>query len=89
MALHIIILAAGDGTRMKSRLPKVLHTVGGQPMLRRVLNTASALQPMPVPVSMWCGCLRSNVWAPGTQFSKRCRVSRPMPGCWSCMAIYR
>jgi bifunctional UDP-N-acetylglucosamine pyrophosphorylase/glucosamine-1-phosphate N-acetyltransferase len=30
---------------MKSRLPKVLHTVGGQPMLRRVLNTASALQP--------------------------------------------
>ena len=45
MALHIIILAAGDGTRMKSRLPKVLHTVGGQPMLRRVLNTASALQP--------------------------------------------
>ena len=45
MALHIIILAAGDGTRMKSRLPKVLHTVGGQPMLRRVLNTACALQP--------------------------------------------
>ena len=45
MALHIIILAAGDGTRMKSRLPKVLHTVGGQPMLRRVLNTACALGP--------------------------------------------
>ncbi len=43
--LHIIILAAGDGTRMKSRLPKVLHPVGGRPMLAWVLDTAAALQP--------------------------------------------
>lgn len=43
--LHIIILAAGAGTRMKSRLPKVLQTVGGRPMIMHVLDTALALNP--------------------------------------------
>jgi bifunctional UDP-N-acetylglucosamine pyrophosphorylase/glucosamine-1-phosphate N-acetyltransferase len=41
--LHIIILAAGDGTRMKSGIPKVLHTVGGRPMLAHVYETAIPL----------------------------------------------
>ncbi len=41
--LHVIILAAGDGTRMKSRLPKVLHQVGGRPMLAHVYETATPL----------------------------------------------
>lgn len=36
-----IILAAGKGTRMKSELPKVLHPVGNQPMVRHVLATAA------------------------------------------------
>lgn len=35
MKIAALILAAGQGTRMKSEMPKVLHTVGGQPMLRR------------------------------------------------------
>jgi bifunctional UDP-N-acetylglucosamine pyrophosphorylase/glucosamine-1-phosphate N-acetyltransferase len=43
--LHIIILAAGAGTRMKSRLPKVLQTVAGRPMIIHVLDTAMQLQP--------------------------------------------
>ena len=43
MALAAVILAAGDGTRMKSRMPKVLHQVGGVPMIRHVLDTARAL----------------------------------------------
>ena len=43
--LHIIILAAGAGTRMKSRVPKVLQTVGGQPMIIHVLGTALQVQP--------------------------------------------
>lgn len=42
MSLHAIILAAGRGTRMNSALPKVLHTVGGRPMLDHVLRLAQA-----------------------------------------------
>jgi bifunctional UDP-N-acetylglucosamine pyrophosphorylase/glucosamine-1-phosphate N-acetyltransferase len=38
--MNILILAAGKGTRMKSALPKVLHHVGGQSMLARVVGTA-------------------------------------------------
>src|SRR5262245_19835271 len=41
--LHVVVLAAGQGTRMKSRLPKVLHPVAGKPMLGHVLDTARAL----------------------------------------------
>lgn len=41
----VVVLAAGQGTRMKSRLPKVLHPVAGLPMLRHVLNAAAALEP--------------------------------------------
>lgn len=41
--LHVVILAAGQGTRMRSVLPKVLHPVAGRPMLEHVLSTAQAL----------------------------------------------
>lgn len=41
----VVILAAGQGTRMKSRLPKVLHPVAGLPMVRHVLNAAATLKP--------------------------------------------
>jgi bifunctional UDP-N-acetylglucosamine pyrophosphorylase / glucosamine-1-phosphate N-acetyltransferase len=43
--LHIVVLAAGKGTRMKSAGPKVLHRVAGVPMLEHVLSTASTLDP--------------------------------------------
>ena len=45
MKLEIIILAAGQGTRMRSSLPKVLHTIAGRPMLAHVIDTARALNP--------------------------------------------
>ncbi len=45
MSLHIVILAAGQGTRMKSRLPKVLQPLGDRPLLTHVVETALALKP--------------------------------------------
>ena len=48
MNLSVIILAAGQGTRMRSRLPKVLHAIGGQPMLAHVIATARMLEPSAV-----------------------------------------
>jgi len=43
MALDIVIMAAGKGTRMKSALPKVLHKLAGRCLLQHVLETASGL----------------------------------------------
>lgn len=42
-SLGVVVLAAGQGTRMHSDLPKVLHPLGGRPLLRHVLDTADAL----------------------------------------------
>ncbi|QKT03598.1 bifunctional UDP-N-acetylglucosamine diphosphorylase/glucosamine-1-phosphate N-acetyltransferase GlmU [Ectothiorhodospiraceae bacterium 2226] len=44
-ALSVVVLAAGQGTRMRSRVPKVLHTLADRPLLAHVLDTAAALQP--------------------------------------------
>lgn len=43
LPLHVVILAAGQGSRMKSHRPKVLHGVAGKPMLHHVMDTARAL----------------------------------------------
>ena len=44
-ALHVVILAAGEGKRMRSSRPKVLQPIAGQPMLAQVIAAARALQP--------------------------------------------
>lgn len=50
MNLHVVILAAGQGTRMRSSLPKVLHPVAGKPMLGHVIDSARSLAPQGIHV---------------------------------------
>ncbi|OHC29378.1 MAG: UDP-N-acetylglucosamine diphosphorylase/glucosamine-1-phosphate N-acetyltransferase [Pseudomonadales bacterium RIFCSPHIGHO2_02_FULL_60_43] len=50
MSLDIVILAAGQGTRMRSALPKVLHPVAGKAMLGHVIDTARLLKPQGIHV---------------------------------------
>ncbi len=43
MSIDVVVLAAGQGSRMKSALPKVLHPIGGKPMVQHVLDRAAKL----------------------------------------------
>jgi bifunctional UDP-N-acetylglucosamine pyrophosphorylase/glucosamine-1-phosphate N-acetyltransferase len=45
MKTDVVILAAGQGSRMRSSLPKVMHRLAGRPMLQHVIDRARALQP--------------------------------------------
>ena len=45
MSLSIVILAAGQGTRMKSARPKVIHELAGKPLLQHVVDSCRALEP--------------------------------------------
>lgn len=51
--LHVVVLAAGKGTRMQSDKPKVIHKLAGEPMLGHVLKTARELNP--VKLTVVCG----------------------------------
>ncbi len=56
--LEVVILAAGQGTRMKSDLPKVLHPIAGRPMLAHVIDTARELGPTAIHVVIGHGAER-------------------------------
>lgn len=58
MTLDIVILAAGQGTRMRSALPKVLHPVAGKSMLGHVVDTARQLRPKGIHVVIGHGAER-------------------------------
>src|SRR4051812_46958551 len=45
MSRHVVVLAAGKGTRMKTRRPKVLHRLAGPTILEHVLRAADAVRP--------------------------------------------
>lgn len=48
--LHVVILAAGEGKRMRSRLPKVLQPIAGRPMLAHAIDAARGLVPQGIHV---------------------------------------
>ena len=62
-ALHIVILAAGQGTRMKSERPKVLHPIGGKPMLAHVIGCARELGAEMIHVVHGHGAEQVRAWA--------------------------
>ena len=57
----VIVLAAGQGTRMKSRLPKVMHPIAGRPLLWHALAAAADVRP-----ERWSSC-----WATAARTSAR------------------
>jgi bifunctional UDP-N-acetylglucosamine pyrophosphorylase / glucosamine-1-phosphate N-acetyltransferase len=50
LPVHVVVLAAGKGTRMRSAVPKVLHRVNGRPMLSQVIDTARSAGPASITV---------------------------------------
>jgi bifunctional UDP-N-acetylglucosamine pyrophosphorylase/glucosamine-1-phosphate N-acetyltransferase len=98
--LGVIVLAAGQGTRMRSSLPKVLHPVCGEPMAVHVLRAARALDPAKIAVVVGHGAdqVREALAAPDLTFVdqtellgtadavRRCRDA--MTGCDSVMVLF-
>ncbi len=70
-ALHVVVLAAGKGTRMKSAHPKVLHRAAGRPLLEWVLALARSLDPASITVVTGHGAraVEVAVAAPGVRFA--------------------
>jgi bifunctional UDP-N-acetylglucosamine pyrophosphorylase / glucosamine-1-phosphate N-acetyltransferase len=75
-SLGALILAAGQGTRMESTIPKVLHPVGGRPMLFYVLRLANALKPAAIGVVV--GHEADRVKAAVNAMAKDCGINRPI-----------
>ena len=71
MSLNVIILAAGQGKRMHSALPKVLHPLAGKPLLRHVIDAARALHPACIVVVTGHGgeAVREAMAAPDIAFA--------------------
>jgi bifunctional UDP-N-acetylglucosamine pyrophosphorylase / glucosamine-1-phosphate N-acetyltransferase len=67
MHLGVLILAAGEGTRMRSRLPKVMHRLAGKPLLTHVIETARSITPDEITIVYGHGgeLVRKALDAPG------------------------
>ena len=73
MALDIVIMAAGKGTRMKSALPKVLHRLAGRSLLQHVLATAADLRAdgIVVVTGHAAEAVEASVHAPQLRFARQ------------------
>lgn len=73
LPLNVVVLAAGQGKRMYSNLPKVLHPLAGQPMLTHVLDTARSLGATPICVVYGHGgeTVRDTLSAPGLTWARQ------------------
>jgi bifunctional UDP-N-acetylglucosamine pyrophosphorylase/glucosamine-1-phosphate N-acetyltransferase len=76
-ALNVVILAAGMGKRMHSRLPKVLHQLGGRPLLAHVIAAARGLKPAPASICVVYG--HGGEQVPKAFPDKRLRFAKQEP----------
>jgi bifunctional UDP-N-acetylglucosamine pyrophosphorylase / glucosamine-1-phosphate N-acetyltransferase len=80
--IDVVIMAAGKGTRMKSRLPKVLQRLAGVPLVQHVLNTAGQLDARSAVVITGHGAdqVEPVVLAPGQTLAVQCVRQEPQLG---------
>ncbi|WP_396435035.1 bifunctional UDP-N-acetylglucosamine diphosphorylase/glucosamine-1-phosphate N-acetyltransferase GlmU [Limnohabitans sp.] len=80
--IEVVIMAAGKGTRMKSRLPKVLQRLAGVPLVQHVLNTAAQLNARSAVVITGHGAEQVEPWvlAPGQALAVQCVRQEPQLG---------
>lgn len=72
MSVALVILAAGKGTRMQSDLPKVLHKIGGAPMLHHAMQAGAGLEPERIVVVAGHGA--DKVSTAAHQFDAECEI---------------
>ena len=77
--LDVVVMAAGKGTRMKSRLPKVLHRLGGRALLARVMDTAARLGTRHVVVVTGHGAEEVEAALAASPGNEAVRFARQMP----------
>ncbi len=77
--IHVVVLAAGKGTRMKSALPKVLHRAAGLPLIEHVLRAAHSLSPDSIVVVVGHGADRLKE-AAGERLGLSFAVQEPQLG---------
>ncbi len=80
--VDVVVMAAGKGTRMKSRVPKVLQRLAGVPLVQHVLNTAAQLQARSAVVITGHGAdqVEPLLLAPGQVLAVQCVRQEPQLG---------